>query len=169
MSAIHIQYYQHPYAEFILGSYQGQLCLCDFRYRKLRDSVDNRIKQGLNAEFIEQTDEVLDATKRQLCEYFQGERTVFDLPLLTVGTPFQKSVWQALQTIPYGHTTAYGDLAKQLGQPTAFRAVANANGANAHAIIIPCHRVIASNGGLGGYGGGVPLKQKLLALETRLI
>ncbi|MGO1296674.1 MAG: methylated-DNA--[protein]-cysteine S-methyltransferase [Vibrio sp.] len=169
MSVIHIQFYKHPYAEFILGSYQNQVCLCDFRYRKLRDTVDNRIKQGLNAEFIEQNDEVLDTTKQQLSEYFQGERTAFDLPLLTVGTPFQKSVWQALQTVPYGHTTSYGDLAKQLGQPTAFRAVANANGANAHAIIIPCHRVIASNGGLGGYGGGVPLKQKLLALETRLI
>lgn len=169
MSVIHIEFYKHPYAEFVLGSYQNQLCLCDFRYRKLRDTVDNRIKQGLNAEFIEQTDEILDTTKQQLCEYFQGERTDFDLPLLTVGTPFQKSVWQALQSVPYGHTTSYGDLAKQLGQPTAFRAVANANGANAHAIIIPCHRVIASNGGLGGYGGGVPLKQKLLALETRLI
>ena len=104
---------------------------------------------------------------RQLRAYFGGELTKFDVPLALQGTPFQLRVWQALCAIPYGATISYGDLAKQIGQPNAVRAVGLANGANPVAIIVPCHRVIGSNGKLTGYGGGLPLKERLLALESR--
>ncbi|MFC3150730.1 methylated-DNA--[protein]-cysteine S-methyltransferase [Litoribrevibacter euphylliae] len=168
MNQINIQYFKHPYAEFVLGSYEGQLCLCDFRYRKMRTSVDNRICRGLNASFVERNDEVLERTKTQLEEYFLGERSEFDLPLLLVGTDFQKSVWQALEQVKYGETASYMDLAVTIGNEGAVRAVGTANGANALAIIIPCHRIIGRNGELVGYGGGLPLKKRLLELEQNL-
>jgi methylated-DNA-[protein]-cysteine S-methyltransferase len=93
--------------------------------------------------------------------------TEFDLVLAPEGTPFQVSVWRALQDIPYGETTTYGAVAKLVGRPTAIRAVGAANGANPIPIIIPCHRVIGSNGKLTGFGGGLPTKEKLLKLESR--
>jgi methylated-DNA-[protein]-cysteine S-methyltransferase len=102
---------------------------------------------------------------RQLDEYFAGERTAFDLPLAPAGTPFQREVWAALQTIPYGTTRSYGELADQIGRPGASRAVGLANGRNPISIVIPCHRVIGSNGTLTGYGGGLERKQWLLDLE----
>jgi len=105
--------------------------------------------------------------RRQLRAYFGGELTRFDVPLALQGTPFQIRVWQALCAIPYGATISYGELAKQIDQPKAVRAVGLANGANPIAIIVPCHRVIGSNGKLTGYGGGLPLKERLLALESR--
>ncbi len=102
---------------------------------------------------------------RQLSEYFAGQRTEFDLPLEARGTEFQRSVWRRLQEIPYGETISYGELARRVGNPKASRAVGSANGANPLPIVIPCHRVIAGNGTLGGFGGGLPTKQALLALE----
>jgi methylated-DNA-[protein]-cysteine S-methyltransferase len=103
---------------------------------------------------------------KQLDEYFAGQRTEFELPLrFTTGTAFQQSVWRALADIPYGETISYAELAASVDRPGAFRAVGQANGANPLAIVYPCHRVIASGGGLGGYGGGLDLKQELLALE----
>jgi len=102
---------------------------------------------------------------RQLREYFAGKRTGFDLPLAPRGTEFQRSVWRQLQEIPYGETISYGELARRVGNPKASRAVGSANGANPLPIVIPCHRVIAGNGTLGGFGGGLPMKQTLLALE----
>jgi len=168
MSQINIQYFKHPYAEFVLGSYDGKLCLCDFRYRKMRESVDSRIQRGLNASFVEQNDDVLDRTKTQLEEYFLGERSVFDIPLLLVGTDFQKSVWDALEKVEYGETATYLDLALSIGNENAVRAVGSANGANGLAIIIPCHRIIGSQGELVGYGGGLSLKKRLLELEQNL-
>ena len=102
---------------------------------------------------------------RQLREYFAGTRTGFDLPLAPHGTEFQRSVWRQLQAIPYGETISYGELARRVGNPKASRAVGSANGANPLPIVIPCHRVIAGNGTLGGFGGGLPMKQTLLALE----
>jgi methylated-DNA-[protein]-cysteine S-methyltransferase len=101
----------------------------------------------------------------QLEEYFAGERTEFDLPLELEGTPFQKDVWLALGEIPYGKTISYAELATMVGRPTAFRAVGQANGANPIPIVLPCHRVLASGGGIGGYGGGLDMKRQLLALE----
>ena len=102
---------------------------------------------------------------RQLREYFAGKRAEFDLPLAPTGTAFQLSVWRQLQEIPYGETISYGELARRVGNPKASRAVGSANGANPLPIVIPCHRVIAGDGTLGGFGGGLPTKQTLLALE----
>ena len=101
----------------------------------------------------------------QLESYFAGKLFEFDLDLELVGTPFQRNVWAALRTIPYGETRSYGEIAVQIGAPTAFRAVGLANGHNPIGIIVPCHRVIGSNGSLTGYGGGLDRKRALLALE----
>ncbi|MDO4894401.1 methylated-DNA--[protein]-cysteine S-methyltransferase [Moraxella sp.] len=109
---------------------------------------------------------ILLQTISQLNEYFAGQRQQFDVPLnLQVGTVFQQTVWQALCDIPYGQTISYARLAQLIGKPTAYRACANANGKNPISIIIPCHRVIASDGGIGGYTGGLDIKQKLLQIE----
>jgi methylated-DNA-[protein]-cysteine S-methyltransferase len=102
---------------------------------------------------------------RQVTAYFAGRLRAFDLMLAPQGTAFQSAVWRELQRIPYGETISYGELARRLGNPKAVRAVGLANGANPMAIVIPCHRVIGSNGSLVGYGGGLPIKQALLTLE----
>lgn len=102
---------------------------------------------------------------RQLTEYFAGERQAFTLALDSQGTPFQQEVWAALEAIPYGQTTSYGVLAGQLGRPSAARAVGAANGQNPLPIVIPCHRVVGSNGALTGYAGGLAIKRALLELE----
>lgn len=101
----------------------------------------------------------------QLKAYFAGERTTFDVPLKLDGTPFQRRVWDALQTIPYGETVSYGELAKEIGSPSASRAVGLANGRNPVGIVVPCHRVVGSGGGLTGYGGGLERKRYLLDFE----
>ena len=168
MKQINIQYYKTKYAEFILGSFENKLCLLDFKYRKMRTSVDNRLKKGFKAEFIEQDNEILKETRKQLDEYFNMTRKEFEIPLITVGTDFQKSVWDGLLNIDYGTTSTYLQLAKNIGNEKAVRAVANANGANSIAIIIPCHRIIGTNGELTGFGGGLPLKKRLLELEQNL-
>ena len=105
------------------------------------------------------------AAKRQLAEYFAGRRRAFDLPLEVAGTPFQCDVWWALADIPYGETASYAELAAMVGRPTAFRAVGQANGANPIPIVLPCHRVVATGGRIGGYGGGLPVTRRLLARE----
>ncbi|MET7639959.1 methylated-DNA--[protein]-cysteine S-methyltransferase [Streptomyces sp. NPDC005438] len=102
----------------------------------------------------------------QLEEYFAGRLRRFDLPLAPRGTAFQRSVWRALTTIPYGATTTYGALAARLGRPSASRAVGMANGRNPISVVVPCHRVVGSNGALTGFGGGLPRKARLLGLES---
>jgi len=104
---------------------------------------------------------------RQLREYFAGRRSEFDLPLAPLGTEFQRAVWGRLREIPYGSTISYGELARRMGNPKASRAVGAANGSNPIPIVIPCHRVIGANGKLTGFGGGLPTKEALLALEAR--
>jgi methylated-DNA-[protein]-cysteine S-methyltransferase len=104
---------------------------------------------------------------RQLREYFAGRRSEFELPLAPEGTEFQRSVWERLREIPYGETISYGELAKRVGNPKASRAVGAANGQNPIPIVIPCHRVIGANGKLTGFGGGLPVKEALLALEAK--
>jgi methylated-DNA-[protein]-cysteine S-methyltransferase len=115
----------------------------------------------------EENPSALDQVVRQLKAYFAGELENFDLSLSPRGTPFQQKVWSELQKIPYGKTISYGELARRIGNPKASRAVGLANGSNPISIVIPCHRVIGSNGKLTGYGGGLPIKEKLLALEKR--
>jgi methylated-DNA-[protein]-cysteine S-methyltransferase len=109
---------------------------------------------------------VLRETARQLDEYFAGQRREFDLPLDPRGTDFQRSVWTALRAIPFGETRSYGELARQLGNPSAMRAVGAANGGNPISIVVPCHRVIGANGSLTGFGGGLDAKAWLLAHEA---
>ena len=104
---------------------------------------------------------------RQLAAYFDGRLKTFDLPLEMSGTPFRMKTWEALKTIPYGETRSYGDIARQIGCPKAFRAVGMANHHNPISIVVPCHRVIGSDGSLTGYGGGLPVKVRLLELEKR--
>ena len=104
---------------------------------------------------------------RQISAYFKGERIHFDLPLLAQGTPFQKSVWAELVRIPYGETISYRELAMRVGKPAAWRAVGSANGRNPLPIVVPCHRVIGSDGKLSGYNGGVHLKKYLLQIESK--
>ena len=165
---IKIQYFKTSYGELVLGSYNNELCICDWRYRKMRTSIDNRIKKGLDSDFIEETSEIIEECKNQLTEYFEGKRESFDIPLLLIGTDFQKRVWEALIQVPYSTTSSYLELSKKMGDAKAVRAVATANGANAIAIIIPCHRIIGSDGSLVGYAGGLSTKKKLLDLEGAL-
>jgi len=110
----------------------------------------------------------LNLARRQLNEYFGGTRQTFELPLAAQGTAVQKDVWRALTQIPYGETRSYGEIAKQLGKPKASRAIGAANGRNPISIIVPCHRVIGSDGSLTGFGGGIERKQWLLAHEARV-
>ena len=168
MQHISIQYYKSPIGELLLGSFEDKLCLADMKYRKMRSSIDKRIQKGLNAEYIEENSAVIEKNIVQMKEYFAGERKVFDIPLLMVGTDFQRSVWGGLMQIPYGTTASYLELAKNIGNEKSVRAVASANGANSISIMIPCHRIIGSNGDLVGYAGGLPAKKKLLELENNL-
>lgn len=113
------------------------------------------------------THPTLKATAQQLTEYFSGQRYNFDLPFYpTRGTPFQRGVWQALQRIPYGHTLTYADIARDVGNPKAVRAVGAAIGQNPHTIVVPCHRVLGANGSLTGFAGGLERKISLLTHET---
>jgi len=142
------------------------LCLCDWRYRKMRQTVDDRITRQLSSAYAIASNPTIANTIKQIDEYLEGTRKEFDLPLLLVGTDFQKRVWNSLQNIPYGTTNTYLGLAKSMNQELAIRAIAAANGANAISIIVPCHRIIGSSGELVGYAGGLETKKQLLSLEN---
>jgi len=158
-------YYNSPLGELKIGSFDGQLCCCDWRYRDMRTSIDDRIAKHLLSEFVESETKVITDCVAQLKSYFSGELKVFDLPIRMLGTDFQIKVWEQLQMIPYGKTESYLGLSRKLQNEKAIRAVASANGANALSILIPCHRIIGSRGELTGYAGGLPAKRKLLELE----
>lgn len=166
MNVVFTHYFKTNFGELVIGDYEGKLCLCDWRYRKMRTSIDNRISNYLNARFVEKTTNLIELTKQQLNEYFSKKRNLFELPILMIGTDFQKLVWNELLTIDYGKTLSYLTLSERLNNTKAIRAVASANGANAISIIIPCHRIIGSNGSLVGYAGGIDAKRKLLHLEN---
>ncbi len=169
MKRIDVQNYKTPYGELLLGALEGQLCLCDWRYRKMRTAIDRRLKQHLGAEFAERDNPLLQQTRHQLEEYFAAQRKEFDIPLLPAGSDFQQRVWNALLRIPYAATATYLQLAEKTGNPRAVRAVAAANGANAISILIPCHRIIGGNGELIGYAGGLKAKERLLELEQGVL
>lgn len=159
--------YQSPYGEMIIGSMAQMLCLCDWVCdAERRLVVDRRLARHLGAGFEEGTSEVIEQAVKQLDEYFQGKRSVFDVPLLFAGTQFQQRVWRELLAIPYGTTISYSQMAQRLAMPHAVRAVANACGANAISVFAPCHRVVGSNGSLTGYAGGIEAKRKLLLIEN---
>ena len=167
-NSIIITNFSTPVGELILGSFEGKLCVADWRYRKMRAAIDSRIQKGLNANFVNGTSPIIELTKKQLNEYFVQERKEFTIPLLFLGTTFQKNVWSQLTEIPFGETKSYLELSKQLDNVKAVRAVASANGANAISIIVPCHRIIGSGGKLVGYAGGLKVKEKLLNIEEAL-
>jgi AraC family transcriptional regulator of adaptative response/methylated-DNA-[protein]-cysteine methyltransferase len=125
--------------------------------------------EKLKAPLIAATNTPLQSIEKELKAYFSGNLKKFNTPIAFLGTPFQKSAWHALTLIPYGETRSYAQQAQTLGKPTAYRAVANANGANQLAIIVPCHRIINSNGALGGYGGGISRKKWLLEHEKKML
>lgn len=165
MKKINIQHIKTNVGELTAGSFDNKLCMLDWKYRRMRTSIDNRIQNGLRADFVEKSDDVIENTKHQLEEYLAGTSSKFDIPLLMVGTEFQRSVWDALVKVPFGDTSSYLQLAQAIGNEKAVRAVASANGANAISIIVPCHRIIGSDGKLVGYAGGLPVKKRLLELE----
>lgn len=160
-----VKRYSSPCGELLLGSYGDSLCMCDWLTEKHLELADRRLERALKAQTVEGTSAVIGNAARQLDEYFSGNRSEFDVPLLFAGTDFQKTVWNALLEIPYGKTVSYKELARKIAMPDAVRAVANANGANSISIFAPCHRVIGSDGSLTGYGGGLDKKRFLLDLE----
>ena len=163
---INIDYYNTPFGELIMGSFEEQLCICDWRYRKMRTGIDKRIQSGLDAVYEEGETLIIVSAKQQLEEYFSGDREEFNIKLLMVGTSFQHTIWNELVKVPYGETETYLGLSQKINNEKAIRAVAAANGANALAIFVPCHRIIGSKGELVGYAGGLGVKKKLLQLEN---
>lgn len=150
------------------GCLQG-ICLLEFLDGKGLEKELNQISKILQAEIENGTNEHINLLEKELTEYFKGNLLEFSTPLFSIGTDFQKSVWEVLQNIPYGTTISYQQQANLLQNPKAIRAVASANGQNKIAILIPCHRVIGSNGNLTGYAGGLWRKQKLLELEKAIL
>jgi AraC family transcriptional regulator of adaptative response/methylated-DNA-[protein]-cysteine methyltransferase len=156
-----------PLGNILIGATGEGICLFDFEDRRNMNRIMNRIEKMSGKKFVEGEHPYLKRTETQISEYFSGYRTVFDLPLHFLGTPFQKQVWQGLLQIPYGETRSYLQQSILLGNEKAIRAVAGANGENGIAIIVPCHRVVGTNGSLTGYGGGLQRKQWLLQLEQK--
>ena len=160
-----LQYYDSPCGRLVLGSIGDRLCLCDWDEKPCAERNRRRLVRYLNADLREAPSDVIRRTREQLDAYFAGDRTVFDIPLRPVGTDFQQRVWAALLEIPHGQTRTYKDIALAVDNLKGVRAVAQAVGANGLSILIPCHRVIGTDGTLTGFAGGLKAKQMLLALE----
>jgi methylated-DNA-[protein]-cysteine S-methyltransferase len=165
MNEISTRYHMTEIGQLVLGAFHGRLCFLEIRTRPTTVAVNDRIQKRLDAVFVEQDDGILKEATRQLDEYLTGIRKEFDVPLLLTGTEFQRSVWNALLQVPYGATASYLQIARAIGRERAVRAVGNACRANPIGIIVPCHRIIGSDGSLVGYYGGISLKQRLLELE----
>ena len=158
-----------PLGTMIACANENGICMLEFSDRKSLSKELEDISKYFQANIIQGENPHFKTLETELTEYFEGKRLDFTVPLAPVGTDFQKNVWQILRTIPYGTTRSYQQQADILGNPKAVRAVANANGLNKISIIIPCHRVIGTNGTLTGYGGGIWRKQKLLELEKAIL
>ncbi|MBX2959132.1 MAG: methylated-DNA--[protein]-cysteine S-methyltransferase [Flavobacteriales bacterium] len=158
--------FESPLGRITLASTNKGLCLLEFDNEKRINNHFNQFKKYWDVEIIEEETSITTTTKNQLTAYFSNQQTTFDVPLDLVGTEFQLKVWNELQRIPFGSTRSYKEQAIAVGNLKAIRAVATANGENRISIIIPCHRVIGSDGSLTGYGGGIWRKQKLLELES---
>ena len=158
MDRVLYSWFESPIGALLLAGSRAGLKLVSFSTGRHAKEVDPLWREDPAA---------FEEVVRQLKAYFAGQRTSFELPLVLEGTDFQKKVWIALREIPYGETVSYKKLAEAIGRPKAVRAVGAANGANPIPIIIPCHRVIGNDGSLTGFGGGLPLKKKLLDLESR--
>ena len=166
MQQVNIQYYYSPCGEIIFASVDDELCLCDWNEMPCAERNKLRLLRYMKAEFKIETSPILELVKKQLNEYFTGNRKIFDIPLHLVGTDFQKKVWNALLDIPYGETRSYKEIAQSIGSPNSVRAVAGAIRANGISIFIPCHRVIGSNHSLTGFAGGLVAKRILLEIES---
>jgi len=156
-----------PIGPMLAAASDTHLLLFEFPRRRMIDTQLDRVRRAHDCELERGESPVFAQVRCEMEEYFRGARREFTVPLHVPGTPFQERVWSALRRIPFGTTTSYARLAESIGKPNAVRAVARANGDNRIAIIIPCHRVIGSNGELVGYGGGLWRKKKLLELEGR--
>ncbi|HOX45477.1 MAG TPA: methylated-DNA--[protein]-cysteine S-methyltransferase [Myxococcota bacterium] len=154
-----------PLGPMLAGATSAAVCLLEFTDRREVEAQLAAVRDRLGLPLVPGESEILDKLRAQLAEYFAGSRRAFELPLHAPGSAFQQRVWDGLLRIPYGQTRSYAELARELGQPGAARAVGHANGQNRIAIVIPCHRVIAAGGGLGGYGGGLWRKLRLLETE----
>jgi O-6-methylguanine DNA methyltransferase len=154
-----------PIGPMLIGATEDSVVLCEFAERLMVRAQVASVRRRIGPT-VEGDVPLLDRLERQLREYFAGSRDDFDLPLDLPGSAFQERVWSELRRIPYGETISYSELAARVGAPAASRAVGRANGSNRLAVVVPCHRVIAANGGLGGYGGGLPAKRRLLDLEA---
>lgn len=167
MEVIQTTRYVSPIGELILGEKEGRLCMCDWVCEPHRSAINRHIERQLKFDYRVAITPVAQQAVAQLNEYFAGSRREFNLPLEFIGTEFQQAVWRELQRIPYGTTISYGELARRIGNPRAVRAVARANAINSISIIVPCHRVIGSDGRLSGYGGGAAAKEFLINLERQ--
>jgi AraC family transcriptional regulator of adaptative response/methylated-DNA-[protein]-cysteine methyltransferase len=148
---------------------ENGICMLEFTDRKMLETELKHLSKSLNANIIQGDNPNFEILEKQLSEYFEGKRTKFTVPIHFVGSDFQKQVWEILMKIPYGQTWSYAKQAEILGDKNKVRAVANANGMNKISILVPCHRVIGSDGNLTGYGGGIWRKQKLLELEKAIL
>lgn len=164
-SPVHVHRIVTPLGPMLVGATDGALCLLEFVDRRALANQIKRIGSKLDAVFVPGANALVEQVAEQVGDYFDGRRFDFDVPMAVVGTPFQKIVWRALTAIPYGETRTYKQLATSIGRPEAVRAVGNANGNNAMAIVVPCHRVVGADGRLVGYGGGLWRKRRLLELE----
>ena len=157
---------ESPIGYVTIASTAKGICWIDFgKHKDTLPSLQRWAKRWANTDQFVLAQNELDHVKHQLVEYFENKRESFDLPIDLYGTPFQKLVWQSLLTIPYGEVRSYKDIAIQISAPKAVRAIGGANHQNPVPIIVPCHRVIGTNGNLVGYGGGVEIKKFLLELE----
>ena len=166
---LQIDWIDTPLGRMVSVSDDQALYLIEFTDRVKLPRQFERLRRQHGRAIVPGTSQTGTRIKTEMAAYFEGARQEFTTPLVTTGTDFQDGVWSALQTIPYGAQWTYADLARRIGNEKAVRAVASANGANGLAIIIPCHRVIGSDGGLGGYAGGIERKRALLDLEARVI
>jgi AraC family transcriptional regulator of adaptative response/methylated-DNA-[protein]-cysteine methyltransferase len=157
-----------PLGPMLAAATDEGLCLLEFVDRRMLASQIRTLARTLHCAFVPGNNEVIEQAEGELGEYFAGRLTRFSVPVELPGTPFQRRAWDALTRIPFGETRSYADQAQAIGQPSAVRAVARANGSNRVAVIVPCHRVIGKDGKLSGYGGGVWRKRRLLELEARV-
>jgi len=164
---VHVSRVATPLGPMLLATTDDAVCLLEFTDRPMLQTQLERLAKRVDGAFVPGPNDVGRALERELGAYFRGELRTFGTPLLTLGTDFQERVWQELRTVPYGATRSYGEQARRIGAPKAVRAVARANGDNRLAILVPCHRVIGSDGKLVGYGGGLWRKRYLLELERR--
>jgi AraC family transcriptional regulator of adaptative response/methylated-DNA-[protein]-cysteine methyltransferase len=154
-----------PLGPMLVGATEDVVLLLEFVDRRMLPNQIKRIRKRTRGVFVPGKNDLVDRVSRQLAEYFDGTRRHFELPLGPVGTDFQQATWAGLVRIPFGETRSYAELATDIGRPSAVRAVGKANGDNALAIVIPCHRVVGADGKLVGYGGGLWRKRRLLELE----